>query len=300
MYLRSLRTSLHWVQAPPTKKGSMGTVQRQWRYKTLGDRSWYFYFANMLILLIDIGGTIMKRRKTKERFQRLNLKFENTPIEKAKIEIYSDRTTQLGLKMFDENNNEINTVISEIECYYERENKSDKVLYTQPSLDESVDDVNLELLKYDVIIVIDTSYDDFNNSNFAFTSILICAKLPTNDGSIIYQQTSEILEWDATLVDKPENLMYAHVIEITRLHNLKNNQFPSMAVIIDSDLENIAFFNDRTMPIYADYFLPKSFTLFYASSDVGSEYLPNKLMKICDKEAKLALAEFRNEFQNIK
>jgi hypothetical protein len=242
----------------------------------------------------------MKRVKTKERFQKLKFKAENAPIEKARIEIYSDATTRLGLKLYDENNNEIKTALSEIECYYERESKSDKVLYTQPSLDKSIDNINSELIKYDVILVIDTSYDYFNNFKIAFTSILICTKLPTKDGSILYEQISEILEWDATSVDKPENLMYAQVIENIRIHNLKANQFPIMAVIVDSDLENITFFNDRTKPIYADYFLPESFTLFYASSDAGSEYLPNKLMKMCDNEAKLALLEYRNELQNIK
>lgn len=35
IYFRSLRTSLHWVRAPPTKKGYVGPVQRRRKYETL-------------------------------------------------------------------------------------------------------------------------------------------------------------------------------------------------------------------------------------------------------------------------
>jgi hypothetical protein len=35
MYLRSLRTPLYWVQAPPPEKGSGGPVQKRRRYETL-------------------------------------------------------------------------------------------------------------------------------------------------------------------------------------------------------------------------------------------------------------------------
>lgn len=235
------------------------------------------------------------KQQAKQRLQRLKFKIENNPIEKFQIVVYSDGNTPFGFKIIDENSNEIKTELSEIEGYYEREGKTEKVIYTQPSSRDTSLDINLELIKYDVILVIDTSYDI--DIRVAFTSVLICTKFPTKDESIIYKQISEILEWDAKVVDKPENLMYAYVIENIRQHNIKNKQIPSIAVVIDSDLENIKFYNDKTKPIFDEYFLPDNFVLFYASSDVGSENLSNKLMKICDKEAKKALVGYRNELK---
>lgn len=237
----------------------------------------------------------MKNNK-KERLQRLKFKLGNAIAKKAQLEIYSDSTTEFGLRIIDENDNEISTTLYEVEGYYKRENKSDKVLFSQPITDNRyVKDTNLELAKYDVILVIDTSYEAFDNKKLAFTSVLICPRLSKKENKCVYQQISQILEWDATEDDKPENSMYAIVIENIRLHNLKYNQNPSIAVIIDSDLMNIPYFNDRTKPIFMDYYLPENFYLFYASSDTGNENFQNKLMRICDNEAKKALQEYKRK-----
>lgn len=235
------------------------------------------------------------KKKIKERYQRVKFNFGNVLTKRAKIVIYSDETTELGLKLIDENFEEVEVTMYEIEGYYEKENKSDKIIYRLPIIDNQyIKDINIELIKYDAILTIDTSYELIANTKIAFTSIMIFTKV-SDDNNYIYQQVPTVLKWDATMVDKPENLMYAHVIENIRLHNIKHNQNPKMAVIIDSDLENISFFNDRTKPIYEDYYLPEQFYLFYASSDTGSENLQNKLFKMCDNEAKKALQRYKNE-----
>jgi hypothetical protein len=46
-----------------------------------------------------------------------------------------------------------------------------------------------------------------------------------------YQRISQIVEWDATTIEKPENFMCVQGIESIRLHNLKLKQYPEMAVI---------------------------------------------------------------------
>jgi hypothetical protein len=49
------------------------------------------------------------------------------------------------------------------------------------------------------------------------------------------------------------------------------------------------------MPIIDDFYLPADFTLIYASADVGKEYVPNRLISLCDKEANSVLARIKAE-----
>lgn len=241
----------------------------------------------------------MKDQKTKARYHRIKYKVDSVPTSKAQIVFYSNETTDLGLKIIDENKQEVKTTMYEIEGYTERENKKDKVIFRQPIVNNQfVKDINLELIKYDAIVAIDTSYELIEGIKIAFTSVIIFSKVSKDDESTYcYQQISDILEWDATTIDKPENLMYAQVIENIRLHNIERNQSPTIAVIVDSDLGNISLFNKRSMPIYEDYFLPENFYLFYASTDIGSENSQNKLLKLCDNEAKNALKEYKNDLK---
>ncbi|KUO65446.1 MAG: hypothetical protein APF84_13250 [Gracilibacter sp. BRH_c7a] len=238
-----------------------------------------------------------KKIKT-DQYQRIKFKVDNVPFQRVQFRFYSDATTKFGLKMYDENKNEIKTTMYEIEEYRERENKNDKIVFSQPILNNRyIEDVNLELTKYDVIVAIDTSYELINDTKIAFTSVMIFSKMSKQDDNTYnYQQIADILEWDATTIEHPENLMYAHVIENIRLHNIKYFDItPNIAVIIDSDLGNINSFNERTKPIYEDFYLPDNFHLFYASTDIGSDTLQNKLLKLCDKEAKNALKEYKND-----
>ncbi len=236
------------------------------------------------------------KRKTKERYQRMKYNVENVPLQKAQVVIYSDATTELGIKLLNENGEEIKTALSEIQGYYERENKSDKILFSQPVADNRyIRDINRELVKYDAILVIDTSYEMIENTKMAFTSMMFCWKLSGENDNFNYKLSSQVIEWDATSVDKPENLMYVEVIENVRVQNNKYSQSPQIAVIVDSDLDNISYFNDRTKPIFDNYYLPEKFHIFYASSDSGNENFQNKLLKICDNEAKKALLEYKRE-----
>ena len=116
----------------------------------------------------------MKKKYTNERYQRLKYTVEDVPFEKARIVIFSDNTTPIGVKLLNEEGTEIKTSIVEVQGLYKRSNsnKSDKITYTIPVSDEIAIEPTSELSKYDMILVVDTSYDPYAKIKIAFTSIL--------------------------------------------------------------------------------------------------------------------------------
>lgn len=241
----------------------------------------------------------MKRKKNqnKQRLQRVKLKINENKSSKMCLKIYSNEKTNLGFEVLDENGKQISSIY-EIEGYYERDSGKDKILYTQHVNDgKYIDNIDFELTKYDVIIAIDTSYELFGNEMMAFTGVIIFNKLSSiKEKEYGYEQITHVIEWDASSTKTPENLMYAQSIENIRLHNLMMNQNPKIAVLIDSDLDKISSFNDRTKPIFENYYLPDEFHFFYASSDKKNDCLQNKLFAQCDNEAKTALKEYKDSY----
>ncbi len=162
----------------------------------------------------------MKKKYTNERYQRLKYTVEDVPFEKARIVIFSDNTTPVGVKLLNEEGTEIKTYLVEVQGLYKRNNnnKSDKITYTVPVSDELVIDPSNELSKYDMILVVDTSYDPYAKIKIAFTSILVCLKgkeyeYAYGNKEFTYKINFQLLEWDATQCNQIENYMYAYAIE---------------------------------------------------------------------------------------
>ena len=235
----------------------------------------------------------MKKKMTYERYQRMKYNVEDVPFDKAKIVIYSDNAIPLGVKLINENGNEIKTSLKEMQGLYRRENKPDKMLYTQPINDSFVINSNVELAKYDMLLVVDTSYDPYSNPKMAFTSILTCLKEYETKNEYGYNIISHLLEWDLTRCSQVENYTYAYAIEFLRTKYKENNVILKTAVIIDSCLGSILSYNEKKEAIFEDYYLPDGFFIFYAS-DKG-DMLQNTLLKTCDSQAKEALRQYKEE-----
>lgn len=177
---------------------------------------------------------------------------------------------------------------------YEGINK-DKVILSQP-ITESGDILNKEksyVLEFDLIVVIDTNYKIIEQEKYASSCWIVCEKDKSEMVENGYAMTTYEYNWVATNEEKPENIMYANVINKIEKHRVNNDLNSKIAVIIDSDLDKINDFNNRKMPIYADFYLPEAFTVIYANSERGTtEYIKNKLMQMCDKEGKESLKDF--------
>lgn len=79
------------------------------------------------------------------------------------------------------------------------------------------------------------------------------------------------------------------------------------ASVVDSDFSRIPAYNRRESPIEGDFYLPPQFTLVYASADGGANQFGNRLIRLCDREAKRLLNHLeavpedpeRHELQNV-
>lgn len=74
---------------------------------------------------------------------------------------------------------------------------------------------------------------------------------------------------------------------------LPHNMPGKIGIIIDTEYSLLKAINQRKSPIYKDYFLPPAFDLLYATADAGSqEFMPNTLIRQCDRLASDNLKEF--------
>lgn len=63
-----------------------------------------------------------------------------------------------------------------------------------------------------------------------------------------------------------------------------------VGIVIDSELGNLEGYNNRTIPVFGQWYLPENYTFIYATADVADEWC-NKIIKQCDKSASQRLKE---------
>ena len=170
---------------------------------------------------------------------------------------------------------DINLPLSTI---YERASGKDKTLNYFPS--GSLNDINSILLNYARILDMDTNTKD----NISVTAIAQCFSQKTETG---FRGTIVITcnKWDSSPFPKPEIQAWAVVIDEIMLQRPVKSRSERIAIIVDSELDSLPAYNAQQKPLTSNLYLPSNFSLIYASADSGSEFLANKLIKLCDKHA---------------
>jgi len=145
---------------------------------------------------------------------------------------------------------------------------------------------NRSLLQYSHIYGIDTN-SKYINGKLNVIGVLTKMQLISSNsmGGEAKFIVKQIMGWEYD--DAQENLeqqswVYGcrYILNETAVINL-----PKIALIVDCDLGKIELYNERTMPIFEDYYLPPIIKLFYGSADVGKEYIANSLISFTDKKA---------------
>jgi hypothetical protein len=153
------------------------------------------------------------------------------------------------------------------------------------------------LQHFDVVFAIDTNTRRIGNDlhSVAAMSILEIREItrkPTGDLSEVKVNMNMFgaLIRGKNIPGNPESWFWQVAIEegIKKLYP-KYSEELRIGLVVDSNVGNLEQLNSRELAIHEDYFLPKNLTLIYASADTGTDYVLNKLIKICDREAELQL-----------
>ncbi len=143
---------------------------------------------------------------------------------------------------------------------------------------------NIALEIFDRIFAIDTNTKVVNGEIISVTCIVLC-KLTRDRNKLLIAEFAPIhcLEF-RNIQELAENIVWMKAIKLI-ITNPSYNMNLKFGIIVDSDLGNIPSYNNRSKPIYSDFYLPQNIELIYASTDVGKEYLANKLISLCEKDA---------------
>jgi len=192
------------------------------------------------------------------------------------------------------NGEKLSPEISWIETSYNRL-KGDKILNYTPNIEHNiVGNANFGLNSYDLIYAIDTNTKNIKNCAVSICCAVSCEIDIENDkvcGTIRSQHLFEFRDQRGAIENYAWHFLINNLIE--------NSINIRVGIIVDSDLDNIPKYNNRELPIINDYFLPKNINLIYASSDAGKEFITNKLISLCDREANKLLTYIEQHWESL-
>lgn len=146
------------------------------------------------------------------------------------------------------------------------------------------------LQSYDRVYAIDTNTRQIGSTRISVAAIEVGTVEPVN-----FSRSLRLAKFGLVSVlefrdvkGKPENVAWRKAVELIQASPSIPGHF-RMAMIVDSDLGSLHSYNDRTRPIEGEFYLPRAFTLLYASADTGRDQLSNKLIALCDKHSRRLL-----------
>lgn len=213
----------------------------------------------------------------------------NTEVYVRKVE-YSPELSQLqviGIRNFIENKDSVLTPDTAILYHFYQRKRTPKVLCAAFfNNKEPVTNINFLLTIFDAYFAVDTNTRVVEGIGVVSVSAVWIGKIsnmPGLDTSGVNKHFYAEVNFD--IQGKAENFAWKRLIETIE----KDSQFDELkniGIIVDSDLEELEHYNAQRKPLYADFYLPKRFQIIFATDASGSqEFVPNKLIKICDKTA---------------
>lgn len=208
----------------------------------------------------------------------------NTTI---KIPITIDKPTTVHLEMrngsihlYDDNRNPIKIQQPNLLISRKRESsekKGDKVILQLPL--QSKKDVFIFLEQFDSIYAVDTNSQIKNNLYFSEGALAKLVSMEqTTDNSVAELSIERIL----TVYDLKEEYKEQKIwlLAIRKIKELEPDR-AKIGLVVDCDLGKISEYNQRTLKIANQEYLPEGITLIYASSD-NKDTIFNHMIAQCD------------------
>lgn len=170
--------------------------------------------------------------------------------------------------------------------YYERSKKPKILNACFFGGGHPVTDIHRALAACDHVIACDTNYKQNGRGQTVACSTAIRARTTNITDEACWTQSSDTICMTARDVKAdPERHGLWRVLQAY------SERFPEMrhqknGLITDTAFDLVERINQRQVPLFEDHMLPENVVLFYATADAGSaEYMPNRLIKECDKIA---------------
>jgi hypothetical protein len=234
-----------------------------------------------------------KKRQQQNRKKRNEYIYGTTADIVSSIEITVDNQTGI-----------ISFGTSMVNCYsevsYEREDGKEEKTINRVYQDDdlSFDGHNEIFDKYNRVIAIDTNQKHHNGVWIAATANIELKLIHTGGSEKWYQNflMPSIISISGEKITEKEG--WYNSLNILFAHNIINID-TKIALIIDSHLDEIGKINTQSIPLENNFYLPKNFKLFYASSDTGSEYTINKLIRVADMVSSQYINAIINNGKNL-
>ncbi len=162
--------------------------------------------------------------------------------------------------------------------------KGSKLLNATPIEETVCLDPNLQLTEYYQIVAVDTNTKRLGDTTISMAGVFLgVANKIAGDKINFTIQPCVLYEYRGLSPENAERYVWRKLLhELTNEEKLTDKK---IGVVIDSSLSDLRAINERTLPVYEDYYLPDGYNLIYASSDAGMEYAVNKMIRQCDKIA---------------
>ena len=183
------------------------------------------------------------------------------------------------------------------EISYDRA-KGPKVLSNTPLSERQLqfDQVPAIEKNYDFIAAIDTNTSTINGHPISVSGIIFCEPVYAVD--VDGNASKAWRYWTPFCIElmdvrsKPENTGWALLINYLE-STVPYKEIKRIGLIVDSDLENLKTYNNRTTPIIDKVYVPMRMQLIYASGERAADLLANQMLRLADKTANMCLDELQ-------
>ena len=225
---------------------------------------------------------------TRPRYNVSSIKLKNT-VQKGQLLIIHYK--EGAVTITDEKNNLLEIESQDMFRYYVGEKKPKVPVAKATMLDFMTNQVGSWVVNFDYLFAIDTnSHLEKVGDFYISVTAVYYGKVERKDrfGGVINAIPFLVVDWyNPTKKGKMEPDGWIETIKILRKMIPADKK---VGIVIDSELGNLEMFNNRTISVRGDWYLPDNYTFMYASSDKTDEWC-NKMLGACDKAAKTRMAQ---------
>ena len=143
-----------------------------------------------------------------------------------------------------------------------------------------VGDPNFALLRFSMVFACDTSTKLIGDTKVSVAAVYEAQRIWKEPSAVRVRLQPRVAFEFRSIEEAPEKVAWSRV-----LRAYKGPTDVQICLVVDAHLTELPDINARRRPIIQNEMLPSWATLSYASADGGKEYVGNRLISECDREA---------------